>query len=221
MSKNVFFDGGANKGQSLQAFMKNWPNSKNFEIHCYEPDRLALDVTKKLVQSEFREFKNNIHTFRKAVWIKDGEIDFFTKAPASEGNTILYEKVKKENRSFIKKRVECMDLSKWIEKNIKPEDFFILKLDIEGAEYKVVEHLDQSGVLPLIDVFFLEIHGLKCNKSFDESMKIVETLNNHNLVPYSWGAETFDYSNYKSKIYDKKKLTNFYEKWRKRGLSLI
>ena len=220
MSRNIFFDGGANKGQSLQAFVEKWPNSKTFEIYCYEPDKTAFDITKRLIRRKFHKLENNIHTFRKAVWVKDGVIDFFIKAPASEGNTVLYEKAKKQNASLTKNIVECIDLSKWIINNVKPEDFFILKLDIEGAEYRVVEHLEKSGVLPLINVFFLEIHGLKCNKSFDESMNLVNILNNHNLVPYSWGAETFDYSNYKNKIYDKQKLLAFYEKWQKRGLFL-
>ena len=34
--RKIFIDGGANKGQSTRAFLKQWPKSKEFEIYMFE-----------------------------------------------------------------------------------------------------------------------------------------------------------------------------------------
>ena len=39
-----------------------------------------------------------------------------------------------------------------------PEDWIVLKVDIEGDEYQLLSHLEKSGVLPLIDELACEFH---------------------------------------------------------------
>ncbi|CAH1792749.1 unnamed protein product [Owenia fusiformis] len=42
--------------------------------------------------------------------------------------------------------------------NVKSSDFLVIKMDIEGAEYKVIDHMRSKGLWPLIDEIFVEIH---------------------------------------------------------------
>ncbi len=51
---------------------------------------------------------------------------------------------------------QCIDLSAWIKTNVSKENFNILKLDIEGAEYQVVRHLLDTEAHEYIDQWMVE-----------------------------------------------------------------
>tara|TARA_A100001391_G_scaffold203543_1_gene196196 strand:- start:16 stop:657 length:642 start_codon:yes stop_codon:yes gene_type:complete len=211
--RKIFIDGGANRGQSTKTFLKQWPNSKEFEIFMFEPgpEGAIMKGLKSLTNEK-------IKLLPQAIWIYDGKIIFYEKSQGSEGNTLLKEKTSREKRSYKKREVDCVSLKDWIKNSFSKEDYIILKLDIEGAEYEVMKDMDQSGVFEYIDLFFCEIHGLKCGKSFDESMELIDICSKHNITPYCWDGNTFNYKKYKNKIYTKQHLTSEYDKWKKRGL---
>lgn len=203
--RKVFIDGGANNGQSTKAFLKEWPDSNEFEIFMFEPNSkppLLKGKKTKLI--------------RKAIWIYDGEITFFEKHPNSQGNTLLKEKVEKDKRTYKEKSVECVSLSNWIKQNFNKKDTIILKLDIEGAEYEVIKDLYKNEIFKFIDVFFCEIHGLKCGKGIDETKDLLKLLENANIKPYVWDSEIFKYAEFKNNYYTNELIEKEYKKWKKR-----
>ena len=76
--RKVFIDGGANRGQSTASFLKEWPNSEEFEIFMFEPNTGSPTVSGK---------KTTL--LRKAIWIYDGVIEFFEKAAQSEADVVF------------------------------------------------------------------------------------------------------------------------------------
>ena len=56
-------------------------------------------------------------------------------------------------------RVQTLDLAEFLRRRVTEDDFVVVKLDCEGAEYALVPHLIASGVAPLIDEFFVEVHA--------------------------------------------------------------
>jgi len=210
--KKIFIDGGANIGQSTRSFLKQWPESETFEIYMFEPK-----PTRRLKKTN--EAFKNVELLPAAVWIYDGEIDFFEKATGSQGNTLIHEKtIREPTRKYKKFTVKAISLSNWIKTNFSREDYIILKLDVEGAEYEIIEDLYQTGVLEYIDMFFCEIHGLKCGKDFKSSKRLVEMCEEKGLTLYCWGAETFKYKSFKSRYYSDEKLKKEFKKWKERGL---
>jgi len=211
--RKIFIDGGANKGQSTRSFLREWPNAKDFEIFMFEPSPKGevLNILKSLEN-------NKISLEPNAIWTHDGEITFYEKASGSQGNTLLHEKTQKEKRSFTHRKIKCISLSKWIKDNFSEDDYIILKLDIEGAEYDVLPDLKENKVLSFIDLFFCEIHGSKCGKSFEESMELLDICSEAGLVAYRWNGETFKFKEYKERVYTKKHLNKEFAKWKKRGL---
>ena len=104
---------------------------------------------------KFYHFKN--HTLiNKAVWIYDGEIDFYLGGDYDMGSSVI----QKDNTGKSIK-VPCIDFSKWIIDNFKKEDEIILKMDIEGAEYKVLGKMIDDGSTDYINQFLVEIHHNK------------------------------------------------------------
>jgi len=51
-----------------------------------------------------------------------------------------------------------LNLMQLLTKTVRPEDFVIVKMDVEGAEYDILPCLVDSSAIKLIDMFFLERH---------------------------------------------------------------
>ena len=205
--RKVFIDGGANTGQSTKKFLSVWPDSNQYEIFMFEPNSKAPYIRGSKTKS-----------IRKALWVYDGEIDFYEKQPNSQANTILKQKVNLSKAKFKKHTVECVSLSKWISDNFAKDDYIILKLDVEGAEYEIIKDLHNKDSLQFINIMFCEIHGLKCGKSYDESLELIKLCNSINLNIYNWDADTFVYDTYELYEYNEEFLSKEYEKWKERGL---
>lgn len=65
------------------------------------------------------------------------------------------------------KAKNVLDFAKWMQETLKPsvEDFVVLKMDVEGAEWGILEHMEQTGVAQVIDELFVEIHYQHPNMS--------------------------------------------------------
>jgi len=65
--------------------------------------------------------------------------------------------------------VQCIDLSEWVFKNLNKENYNVLKIDIEGAEYKVIDHLLKTGAHEYIDEWLVEFtHKSRAPESFSQ-----------------------------------------------------
>ena len=145
----LIIDCGANIGLSIIYMKKFYPNS---EIIAFEPDETNYSYLEKNVKS-FELSKVKI--FKEAIWTENTYINF-----QHEGS--LASRIGGENDKTIKvKATRLRDLL-----NL-PVDF--LKLDIEGAEYKVLT--DIKDKLHFVKNLFIEYHG-----TFDQNRELSEIL---------------------------------------------
>ena len=137
----VIFDVGANKGQSINRFLKNFPNSI---IHCFEP-----------IEKEFNYLRknyghlSNIHLNNFALGEKSYKKDFFINAKSSTSSFYkimqksswlkLRSKENNVNSAFFskKKSVKISTADSYCKKN-KINKIHILKIDTQGYEDKVL-----------------------------------------------------------------------------------
>lgn len=75
-----------------------------------------------------------------------------------EGATIKGEKLNSSSKPIT---APAIRLSSWINENISPEKILVLKIDIEGAEYQVLEDLLSSNIKPKINAIAVEWHCAK------------------------------------------------------------
>ena len=160
--KCVFFDLGANRGDTIEKFfngklidIKNFKSDK-WIIHAFEPNpnfKTKLNEVKNKISSE----KADIHLYLEtAAWTKDGKMDlYFDSSTNSEGTSLFknHPAVKKNN-SF---SVKTVDIAKLID-SYEEKDFVLVKIDIEGAEYDMLLHLIKMNIFPKIDVVIIEFH---------------------------------------------------------------
>ena len=74
------------------------------------------------------------------------------------GSTLMKDK---KNISHIGLPVRAIDFSNWLKKHVNKNDHIFLKVDIEGAEYQLLEHLISTGNLSLIHSIAVEWHSNK------------------------------------------------------------
>jgi FkbM family methyltransferase len=128
------------------------------EIVAFEPDNFNFQLLKKNIESY--GFKN-IELRKEAVWIENTRLNFLNNGSHSSRITDDADKTGTE--------IKAIRL-----KDILKENIDFLKLDIEGAEYKVI--LDIQDKLHLIKNIFIEYHGkFNQNKQLNEILNILTT----------------------------------------------
>lgn len=158
--KIIIFDVGANKGQSIERFLKIFPNA---EIHCFEPIRENYLFLKKNYNHK------NIIINNYALGDKNENKNFFINAKSS---TSSFNKVSKkskwirlrskENKTTVNsftistKKIRIKSLDYYCKKN-KIENINILKIDTQGYEDKILSGSKKSLELGKIAIIEFEM----------------------------------------------------------------
>lgn len=177
--KKIFIDGGSHSGESIDKFKEVFPEAEEYKIYCFEPNPKYRDVL----------LKRNVTLFQSAIWINDGEINFYgTDAPGRKdvGCTVTEEKNDISHKNPI--TVPCIDFSSWIKDTFSKDDYIILKLDIEGAEYKVLDQMISSGAIEYIDYLYAEFHHQWMSMSVEQHTILIERLKGIKKEPRFWDA---------------------------------
>lgn len=138
--KPLIIDCGANVGMSIFNFKQQYPGA---EIHGFEADAEVFG----LLRSNLAGFEGNgMHLMNKAVWIKNEKLNFISEG--ADGGKIV------TSGSGAGSSVDAIDLREYL---MPFEHIDFLKIDIEGAEHKLLPHI--ADQLHKVDCIFLEYHS--------------------------------------------------------------
>lgn len=138
-SNPYIIDGGANIGLASAYFSYLFPDAK---ILAFEPDPDIFTVFKENIQSLGL---HNVSPIEKGIWDENTILKFLPDG--SDGGKIIDSTDHRKH-----KEVSVCTLRPYLQ---QPVDF--LKLDIEGAEYKVL--CDIEDLLPNVENIFVEYHS--------------------------------------------------------------
>jgi FkbM family methyltransferase len=158
----LIIDCGANIGLSVLYLKLQTPSAR---IIAFEPDENNFNLLKSNV-SHFGF--TGIELRKEAVWIEDTTLQF-----ESQGSLMGH--ISENASGSSSAQVKATRL-----KNFLNEPVHFLKIDIEGAEYKVVK--DIAGSLNNVQSFFLEYHGTF--QQNDELNEIFHILRNAGFEYY-------------------------------------
>jgi FkbM family methyltransferase len=202
--KGVFIDCGGYDGCSALKFIHDNPN---FDCFSFEPN------------PKLWHFYEYIPTtlIKKAVYIHDDLSDFSLDTTDFDGSSLIKEKITdwhglKINDECPIIRVQCINIINLIKKLKKKYHKIILKLDVEGAEYDILEKLLEFNLIEKIDKIYAEFHWYKCGIPESRHDMIVEKIKNKTKLE-DWDGLDFAVigSNEKienRKIYVSKKFQN-------------
>jgi len=151
--KKVFIDCGYYRGRAIELFKETKEYHQNFIFHAFEPCLKKNKISPKHKDVVFHE---------KVVWMNDGEIDFYTsgrKEGRANGIFSNPKAVRRGMESIIK--VPCIDFDKWIKDNFSKDNYIVVKMDIEGSEHDILQHMITKGSINYINLAYVEFHNKK------------------------------------------------------------
>jgi len=171
--QKIFVDCGFNAGEMLERFVKALPD---FWFYGFEVNRQYFAESAAELQ---RRRPNILGLNFSAVSDHDGTASFHIAGQKkgilrAEATTILPDFHEEE---FIQERpyeAPAIDFSRWLKEMVArhteadgSKPFVVVKMDIEGAEYAVLEELVHDGTITLVSELMVEFH----TQQFDENQR--------------------------------------------------
>jgi len=185
-----YIDLGAYDGNLLEQVIKKYPD---FDYY------IAFELIPILYKEMKKRFRNNkkVKIYRKVVSTRNKKkVKFYIcyctekggcKGKGKEigtGSTLLNRKktgnIKKSRYIY----VETINFSEYVKENFSKDNFIVLKIDIEGEEYPLLEYMIQTGAIFYINKIYCEWHfhkldkrGKKNNPNQERHNKLIKKLN--------------------------------------------
>ena len=163
-SKNVVVDVGANNGVVAYYLYDKY---KCF-IHCYEPNYFLYNILNRIFKKKnkikcYNFAVSNINSKKKKLYYHKNIIKF-DSLELSESSSL--EKNKKNISIKNYKYIKTISINKILKKFKEIE---ILKIDIEGHEYKIMKSVLKN--IDKIQKIYLEMHGKSIKSEFHKDYK--------------------------------------------------
>ena len=161
--RRIFLDCGTNLIADLEALTKAVRIRESWLVHSFE-------ANPGIYQSNLRKNTLSFVTFHNAaVWINDGTVTLHTKAASPGAGTDTVSSVldllplgqgTDDGRRKTSQEVPCIDLAKYIQDHFRDDDELVVRMNIEGAEYAVLEHLLATNLaLRRIRILYVKFHA--------------------------------------------------------------
>jgi FkbM family methyltransferase len=159
---NIYIDGGTHYGQGLDHFINSYNMNSEWKIYSFEANPVTYE---KFSHRRKYSFVNYIN---KALLNYDGHVEINLETVGENDDTGMGSSVitldkwdpwKGQLHFHRSIKIECIDLSAFIKNNFKQEDNIICKLDVEGAEYDILEKMINDDTINYIKTLCVEFHS--------------------------------------------------------------
>lgn len=172
----AFIDLGSHFGAIIKKFMASKLYTSDCKLYAFEPNP-------RITQEHLSFYPECVNISTSAAWINDGTLDFYINDdPRYQGSSVCKEKT----TGFLNKEspviVKCFDFSEWMNREFREGDDVIIKMNIEGAEYKLIPRMIQDGSINFVSRLYLRRHWHKIGlpESVDnlmlDSLRMVDGL---------------------------------------------
>jgi FkbM family methyltransferase len=170
--RHVFIDGGAHKGETIEHFLATDLYQK------YDWEMYSFEANPHLISSILTHPKLTV--IDKAIWTDEHGIDFYLGESTSSSSVVKDKRT--GNLSSEPTRVGSVDFGAWISDNFSLHDFVFVKLDIEGAEYDVLEKMISDGTIDFIDALYVEFHNTKVNVPIEKDVELLIAIKDRGIL---------------------------------------
>ena len=202
LQRKIFIDCGAHDGCSIRKTIETRKDGKDYEFYCFE------------INKDFESFFEDLADYKvefinEAVWIENNVIPFMEQA-LTGGSTIDqfkaqtlaskqferkecllfdFDQVSKAGQ-LVMKTVKSMDIVSWIKTNFTKDDYIVLKMDIEGAEFTILPAMIQNNIFEYVNEFLAEFHCYTAQQHNQKKqfLEEIETQNSKVIFDLEWDA---------------------------------
>jgi FkbM family methyltransferase len=160
----IFIDGGGHLGETINAFKKSRLYSEHpWKIYSFECNPQLIERLRgRISQSE------DVEIINKALWIHGKGLEFHFGKTTLGGNIVNNQYTARLQKST---HVESIDFGDWLKENFEIEDTIFVKLDIEGAEYEILDKMFRDRSIKYVDRFYIEFHSFIMKNITEEKDK--------------------------------------------------
>ena len=163
---NYFLDCGFYVGQILKEYIERGEVTDEWAVVVFEPNE-ELDV-----QADLDRLFPTAEWVKKAVWIHDEGVDFWI----SQRNNASYIDGMSQNAPEKKITVESLDFSNYVKNLPEQVDKIICSMDIEGAEFPVLDKMIKDGSIDRIDILDVEFHNRVTSVSIERTHELYNEI---------------------------------------------
>jgi FkbM family methyltransferase len=154
----IYIDLGCGDGQSVARALAG--GSPLFDIAHEAEVVYAFDPIRRSAWSAFKTESYNshpaFHFFECAVGVAQGLIQVcMTENPEARTSVVHNDNYNRGEKKWVKQ----IDFSEWLKESVRFEDTVIVKMDIEGSEYDLLEKLIRDRTIHYVNYLFVEFHA--------------------------------------------------------------
>lgn len=159
--RKVFIDLGTHYGEGLREFIGKFNMDASWDIHTFE----ANPKTYQIFVKNYSHLTPFIFHHNLAVSDKHGLVTlnaetYREEVGTGQGSSIISMNNWNTNQVFNESyEVPSLDISDFLGKHFTKEDFIVVKMDIEGAEYDVLDKMIADDTISMVDEIFIEWHS--------------------------------------------------------------
>lgn len=147
----IFLDFGANVGLITKLILDRTP--QNIRVISIEPDPIAFQSLRKNIKSK------RVSLINAAAWSSSNQLPLFRRVSlsgeiATTSSSLNSSKVNIQVNEF--EMVQTIDICELLNGVNNPR--IIVKMDVEGAEYELINHMINRGCIRKIDKLYCEFH---------------------------------------------------------------
>ena len=193
--KGLFIDCGSNLGQGFTFFERYFP-LKTFDYILVEPNPFCEEELIKKINQKKQE--GSIDLIFEAASTSEGTTKFYGLVEGNRGKTNEAASALRESASSwytVSEEdaitVDTFSLADFIRDQASFYKIIVVKMDIEGAEYDVLDHLIKKGVHKKIATIFTEFHSqymTEPDKTIYENREkaIIQSFKNDKIPFHLW-----------------------------------
>jgi len=159
-----------------------WINDGTIDFYCSSVNKWE----ELLKDNEY----NNFLLFHDKL-VEDGDLitDHQRQKQATDGSSTIFPEHFKNflsnNGNSLQKKliwnnkqtIPCFNFSKWLKETVTESDYVVCKIDIEGAEFDVLDKCIEDDTLKLINVLDVEFHDFNNSNMIQQKQKILFKIN--------------------------------------------
>ena len=178
---DIAIDCGANVGHVTDLLA-----ASGATVYAFEPNPHAFQILKERFAN-----KPNVHCINKGVFDQDDVVRLYMHRNAyldqvkwSGGSSLLPYKSNIDSQTFFE--VDVVDLARYIQQ--LDADVRVVKMDVEGVEYEIINHLIETGVITKIEYLFVETHEKKTPELLEKAEALRNVIAEQGLsnIDLSW-----------------------------------
>jgi FkbM family methyltransferase len=173
----VYLDCGAFKGSIMRQFLRNPAYGPSYKCYAFECNPAMFKI----------DYGPDVTVIHKALWVHDGVVPLYMnkRHPTIEGHSVYREKITGDLDKEHPVDLPCIDFSAWLTATITPDDYVVCKMNIEGAEYDVLEKCVIDGTIRLIQELHIQWHCGKCKIPVTRHNALVASLVGYPIKVYN------------------------------------